>query len=828
MRKWLCSCVALLIATSVHAQSGKPEWVVSWKGAAGGQGENTGVHAAGELAFYMSKVLGTKVEVAPWDKADAKHLFLVTDAKRAPQEIAARLEGKPLDAFVIKYPVEIEGRRVCVLASHDDLVPDYPVYYFLTRFMDVHWVGPGELGEVVPDSPGWKMPDGIDVQESPDFELMRLVIIDNVLERRLLAGSSRMEFNHAIGSIYSPQKYGDQPDIYPLVGGKRYIPPPGKEGGNWMPCTSNPKVVDIAVKHVLDTLERNPYTRCVSLSPPDGAGNVCMCAACRAQDSKDAFADASDNPHLTDRYYRFYNAVIEKVLEKNPNAYIGVFGYGSYVGGAPSEIKVHPRIIVTQTGKLRTITEGGWEKAGVKHLALWKYVAQYQFIILRNYPHALADEIKWLKSLGGVGYYTSDPSYSAWASGVSISCYVISKLTWKADQDVDTLVDEYVTLTFGKHAAPAMRKYFDKWEEIHRRAPEEEHGDGFLYARNLLQLRNVRREDMAALDAYIAEANSSEMTEEQRKRFEMYATFYKWLRLSLEQHLLSKELDSTQWLAMCSPEEVVDTIADKQDLTAQVRKMWEETISQDRTGWLLGKYYHSKPQDHWTENEESLRMNIALSYETAAFNAIQNITERGVLESGKERTVAFWQKQLERHPRMESMIGSQIKVLKGEVPQNRLANPGFEEGEDGTPPKIPGWKTYREYGGIKDAPFKYTWKEGSGRAGSKALGIHEGLYGGIQSDPVRLEPGCYRYSFWVKTVNRPYTVDCYLLFADKSNPSRYRETKYDVQPTNGKWRRVSRIFTVPTATDYMIQFDSFWQEAGWETYLDDVELVRIW
>lgn len=829
MKRYVC-CIALLVCASLAcAQESRPKWLVGYKGVTEGRREYTVTHAANELAKYMSKVLGSEVKTAPWDKADAENLFLVTDAQHAPRDVAAELEGKAPDAFVIRYPYTVDGKKACLLVSHDYFVYDFPVYHFLTKYMDIHWVGPGELGEVVPENPDWRMPREIRVIEEPDFAMMRQLTVNGVMERRWLAGSARMGFNHAIPGIFHPNKYAKtDPEIYPLVGGKRYIPPAGKEHGNWMPCTSNPKTIEIAVKHVLDMVEKHPHTKCVSLSPPDGGGNVCMCAACRAQDCKDAFADPSTNPHLTDRYYRFYNAVAERVVEKNPDAYIGVFGYGLYVGRAPREVKLHPHIVVTKCGALRGITEGGWEKAGIKHLAQWKYLSQYAFIVLRNYPHMLADEIRWLHSLGGVGFYSSDPAYSAWASGVAINCYVVANLLWDTDRDVDELVDEYLRLAFGSHAAPAMREYFDRWEEIHQRLPKEEQTSGFLYYEHPLQLRNFRRDDMTALDAHIAEARSSDMTEKQRARFEMFATFYQWLWVSLEQHLLSKEIDSTQWLVTRAPEEALATVAEKMDLTDRMNAMWRDTISKDRTGWLLGRTYHKNPQQHWTQNQASLRLYIALSYETAAFNLMESITARSVLANGKEKTLAFWQAQVERHPRLENLIGSQINILKGEIPQNRLANAGFEEGKDGRPPKLPGWKTYREYGGIKDASFNYRWEEGTGFTAKKSFGILEGLYGGLQSDPVRLEPGCYRYSFWMKTINRTYSITCYSLFKEENGANGEAETAYQAEPTNGKWRKVTRIFTVPKAVEYRLQLDSFWQKKGWETYLDDIELVKLY
>ena len=141
----------------------------------------------------------------------------------------------------------------------------------------------GHLTEVFEKQPGWAMPEAIDVLENPDFE-MRLWSGNSFSSREWLARSSRMGFHHALGYIFHPDKHGDTPEVYPLIKGKRYIPDTsgGRHGSSgWQPCTGSPKSVEIAVDHVLTTLEKNPRGISVSLSVNDGAGNVWINPAMR-------------------------------------------------------------------------------------------------------------------------------------------------------------------------------------------------------------------------------------------------------------------------------------------------------------------------------------------------------------------------------------------------------------------------------------------------------------------------------------------------------------------------------------------------------------------
>ncbi|MBM3890312.1 MAG: hypothetical protein FJ388_14450, partial [Verrucomicrobia bacterium] len=231
--------MAVLLAASVAAAEAETGWTVCWLGSTKAR------DAANVFAKHAGQVLGAPVTVVNRHPERAKTVFLVTDAGHAPPSLAAKLQGKRLDAFAIQYPVTWDGREVCLLMAHDEFGYDYPVYHFLTRFMDVHWVGPGELGVVWQKQPDWKMPTKIDLVEDPDFE-HRLWSGDSFSSREWLARSSRMGFHHALGHVFDPGKHGDTPEVFPLIGGKRYVPQPkaGARGlSGWQPCTASPASV---------------------------------------------------------------------------------------------------------------------------------------------------------------------------------------------------------------------------------------------------------------------------------------------------------------------------------------------------------------------------------------------------------------------------------------------------------------------------------------------------------------------------------------------------------------------------------------------------------
>jgi len=98
----------------------------------------------------------------------------------------------------------------------------------------------------------------------------------------------------------------------------------------------------MAVEFGLNDLKENPDKLTFGCSVNDGLG-YCLCEDCLAMDAKDAWDHG--NPWLTDRYIRFYNEVLQKMLQKNPDTRIAFLGYNR-VKTPPVEVKGDPRLIV--------------------------------------------------------------------------------------------------------------------------------------------------------------------------------------------------------------------------------------------------------------------------------------------------------------------------------------------------------------------------------------------------------------------------------------------------------------------------------------------------
>lgn len=801
------------------------EWLVA------GKGTKKIKEVTDDLARYISKVNGEKVSSVEWQPNKAKNVFLVTEVANAPEDIIAQLKGKRGDAFVIRYPVEVDGQKVCLMVSQDEDGYDRPVYHFLTQYMNVHWVGPGELGEVITPQPDWQLPETIDVIENPDFE-MRHWYSPTFTCRQWLAAGVRMGFHHALGQVFHPHKYKDTPEVFPLVGGKRYIPviEPGQHAlGGWQPCTGNPKSIEIATKHVLDTLEKNPRMATVSLSVNDGAGNICECELCRAQDSKDAF-NTGGRPNLSDRFFRFYNAVMERALEKNPDARIAVLGYGA-VKTPPTEVKVHPRISVFHVQPSQEHLTA-WEKSGANpNLYLWLWDGG--FLTIRPDIYTLTELVRQAQKVGGIGLYSECIPH--WIISAP-KFYVLAHILWDTSRDPSKLLDRYLQLAYGE-AAPQTRAFIDRWYEIYRRRkPEELHETSWGW-RGPEQLEYLRRDDFVFMDASLKKASEATLTDKQKKRLEYLSIYYQIMRINGMEYLASQELSNEKWLMESDDDTILMTAEHTTSLTSRFNELYETHVLQDESGWMLDNKYYTEPKKKFYDQfVGQLRNTVSSNAASASDGAIGYVVRRMQEKRAKEEVLAWLESQTRKRPSLESYLGPQINKLKGVTFNNIVNNGSFEEGEAGDPPKLPGWDFYQFYGMVKNVTAKHQWKKETGHNGGSAVAMGEGRYPEMKAIIEMEADRRYELSFWYKSENRDKqsSFSIFSYEGDIKSPSEIVADKISrfmviqIDPTHGEWKQYKKALMPTKSGKYILQLAVYYQQKDWWGWFDDVEIRRLW
>ena len=412
----------------------------------------------------------------------------------------------------------------------------YAAYDFLENEMGVRWIWPGELGEVVPkraipmidgverrgreplvlrkfggEPDTDKIPTGgtmlgwNDIDNArKDVERRRVWLMRNRI-------GARRKFNgsHAFTDWW--QRYGkDHPEYFNLLPNGKREPLKGDDTGrNVTLCVSQPKLWRQIVENWSKSGAVRPqpyYVPCVNVCENDSPG-MCVCSNCRAWDAPDPLFAVNDYwngsgkcpldrkgrfrrladvqwgetggskvllslPSVTDRYLKFYNAVLAEARRKVPNAVVYGYAYANYLA-APKETKVSDGVIISFVPRMYfpyTKSESDYFR---KHWMGWRNAGANQLIYRPNYMLAganmpintarrIASDIGFA-SRNGMMAISQDSLTGVW-SAQALQNYVVTRLMREPELGYEKALDEFVS-AFGP-AAKEMKAYCSFLEDV--------------------------------------------------------------------------------------------------------------------------------------------------------------------------------------------------------------------------------------------------------------------------------------------------------------------------------------------------------------------------
>ena len=420
---------------------------------------------AERLAAFVEKSSGAKLEIA--ENGDN-----IAGGGRIVLSVAApgRLD---VEGFAIDFPSE----GVVTITGGSPRGLEYGVTEFLERYVGVRWLFPGELGMAVPQRRDIIIKDNRRIEQRPAFI------------RRFLAGGShrqgvsgeycqwivdckgafheRFSVPHNMWRIISVKKYAEShPEFFPVYGGKRYIPEEDNQI-RWNHCYTAKGIVDAVVEEVKGR-------KMVSLCVNDG-GHHCECEECLGIDGDTK--NYIGLPNRSRSYLLFCNEVAKRcpdtlfgfdaysemaeppvgggiVLEKN---LIPVLTYDSYQWMEPSRRERSQKLL----RQWREISPGG--------VGWYDYIYGNSYVFPRIYTHFLADNIRYLHA-NGVKYFQGE----YYPNGNWLDCikgYVVYKLLWDVNLDVDAIMDDWCRSCVGDDAAPLLKEFYRRVEAFWE-APE--------------------------------------------------------------------------------------------------------------------------------------------------------------------------------------------------------------------------------------------------------------------------------------------------------------------------------------------------------------------
>ena len=375
-------------------------------------------------------------------------------------------------AFVLR----VSADNVVISGSRSSAPGTMFGVYELLHELGVRWFMPGELGEVIPRHNTVTVPI-IEKQEAPDFVGRRIQYSGHypsggateTWERRVkLRPTPGIPGSHAFHKWISKEKYfREHPEYFALTNGRRQP---------YQLCTSNPEVLRVFCENILAQYRGNPPD-VIPIGPNDGRG-FCECDACRALDAGDW------DPHynqvsVTDRMIVFFNQVAQRIGKEFPGTKYSFYIYVTH-RRPPLKARPDPRLVGMIAPIQLCVIHGTNNRQCPQRSVEWLHLIRgwtslpleiwnrdYGSILYGGayFPlsltHRWRTEVPLCSKLGIKGFRIE--TWVSW-SGQMLDPYLLARLWWDAETDVDALIDDYFNKLYGPAAEP-MQRY---WQRIDR------------------------------------------------------------------------------------------------------------------------------------------------------------------------------------------------------------------------------------------------------------------------------------------------------------------------------------------------------------------------
>ena len=335
----------------------------------------------------------------------------------------------------------------------------YGVYSFLEHELSCRWYTKDI--NILPKKRKWGF-CSLSHSESPEFSI-RNVYFRSILDKKWVmhsrnSGEELYWGCHTMNLLVPPSKYYKRhPEYYSLHNGKR--------DSTAQLCLTNPALVSICADALREVIKSNPNYLIYDLSQNDNQF-PCQCAKCSAVVKEEG---SESGPII-----RFVNQVADRLKDEFPDKYIGTFAY-TYSRKAPLKVRPRENVIVRlcdgeccfahsleacEKSKQFCRDLAEWSKIS-SNLFVWDYVTPVSEYLL-PYPnlHVLQENIQFFKK-NNVKGVIEEGSYRSYISDMSdLKYYLLTKLLWDSNSDVDELTKNYLNDVYGR-SARYIKEYID-------------------------------------------------------------------------------------------------------------------------------------------------------------------------------------------------------------------------------------------------------------------------------------------------------------------------------------------------------------------------------
>ncbi len=758
------------------------------------------------LGRYIEKSTGAELPIG-----SVAGEGLAIHVGRSPYVDSLDLDIDSLDAdgFVLKGV----DKRNYVIVGPTDYGTEFGVCEFLERYLGVRWLLPGEHGTDVPKRSALHVSPN-EVRGEPAFYsrfMSGLQTKDQQTWARRLRMHGRIAFHHNLYKLFPPSEYAaSHPEFFPVLSGRRYLPVDDNDQG-WQPVFTADGLADEAIYRIKQHFRDFPDETSYSLGINDSRDFDQSATSLAGKQVTRNYLGLRD---FSDDYFRWCTEVVRGVEEEFPDKRFGCLAYGN-VAEPPTHVEVHRRIVPFLTyDRMQWIDpkrrEFGQEltrrwQAVCPEVGWYDYVHGSPYCLPRFYPHLMADNLRFGRDHGVRAHYSE--AFPNWGEGPKL--YMLLKLLWDPDIDVDAVLQEWYVRCVGADAAPLLAEYYLIWERFWMETIPR--SDWFRRARQRLAFESpdylaevdetALRRCRQLLDSCVGKAR----TGEQRARAELLRTAFEYYESSVlsyrakivtrDRHLTSEED------VLRAIEDDVERIEASGRRVAFVRRYRNHPVLGTALGW------DGHPQLRGEAWDSGLLWPV-----------LDSICESGRV---RQRIEALVEHTL---PSVRLRAVALLQASDGRMDEYRLSGDPSFEGESVDP-----WRRWIRWG-IGSARRVVD----RARTGSYSL-LCDGVRHGGPHQTIPVEPGRYLafgYAFIAEGQESSGTVTITATMRGRDNQNLPTPTT-EVKPTPGAWTPIGCLINVPlevndipvTQVRLIAIVDGF--QPGEKVYLDDIALYHL-
>ena len=483
-----CLAAALVVASiSLPAQAaplvadGKSAWRIYLDADAPG----TVVLAAKDIQRVVKIATGVELAIV---NQPASPMIALGDTESA-RKAGFTQESIPFEGFIVATrgdDLYIVGRDVPTGKEKWDRQTSegtsYGACVFLERVVGVRWLMPGEVGEDIPRSTRIDMP-ALDLRQAPAVPFRAMPYVydkeKSVVEwkqHNRVHPTYRLSFGHSWDDYPGLEALKAHPEWMAMREDGLRDPVPAKKDKANSYCLSQPAFFQAYAQTLMTEFEKNPKRYQGVLTSSDGYTG-CRCPECRKLTATDDGGKwhgfGGYNQSISPLMVHFYNEVAKIVAQKYPDHVVGGLIYRNYQYPPDPPVKMEPNVFLDiavlvgygfkfykpeRASELAPMLEG-WSKTGAR--LGWSDYSTW----MRN-PYGLPlppgrDILKLTfpliaKHKMNLVHYTGQ---EAWGAG-ALHNYVVARLMWDPNADVDALCTEFLQRAYGPDAAPLIERIY--------------------------------------------------------------------------------------------------------------------------------------------------------------------------------------------------------------------------------------------------------------------------------------------------------------------------------------------------------------------------------